>query len=127
MARVPGDSNPSNSVNGSDGAETWGEIEAALAKAKQRLSEVQDRYQQVRRDLRMQRELEAERAQLQRQPDSAALRAELEDIEQQLSQIEVAIESQLFSWDSFREIFWQIVRFVGLGIVVGWFLRGLVG
>jgi len=28
------------------------------------------------------------------------------------------------SWSSFREPFWQIVRFVGIGIIIGVILRG---
>ena len=129
MARSPGDSSDKNLPNGSEAAEAneWAEVEAGFGKVQKRLSDLKDRYSQVRRDIRMQGELRAEQAELEQQPASEAIRAELKDIEQQLAQIEVAIESQLFSWDSFREIFWQIVRFVALGIVIGWVLKSLVG
>ncbi len=134
MARSPGDSSDKNPSNGSSSEESssaeaneWAEVEAGFAKVQKQLSDLKDRYSQVRRDIRMQGELRAEQGELERQPASEAIRAELKDIEQQLAQIEVAIESQLFSWESFREIFWQIVRFVGLGIVMGWVLKSLVG
>ncbi len=134
MARSPGDSSDKNPSNGSGSEESssaeaneWAEVEAGFAKVQKQLSDLKDRYSQVRRDIRMQGELRAEQGELERQPASEAIRAELKDIEQQLAQIEVAIESQLFSWESFREIFWQIVRFVGLGIVMGWVLKSLVG
>ena len=134
MARSPGDSSDKNPSNGSSSEESssaeaneWAEVEAGFAKVQKQLSDLKDRYSQVRRDIRMQGELRAEQVELERQPASEAIRAELKDIEQQLAQIEVAIESQLFSWESFREIFWQIVRFVGLGIVMGWVLKSLVG
>lgn len=134
MARSPGDSSDKNPSNGSGSEESssaeaneWAEVEAGFAKVQKQLSDLKDRYSQVRRDIRMQGELRAEQVELERQPASEAIRAELKDIEQQLAQIEVAIESQLFSWESFREIFWQIVRFVGLGIVMGWVLKSLVG
>ena len=126
MARSPGDSSDKNLPNGSE-ANEWAEVEAGFAKVQKRLSDLKDRYSQVRRDIRMQGELRAEQAELEQQPASEAIRAELKDIEQQLAQIEVAIESELFSWDSFREIFWQIVRFVGLGIVIGWGLKSWAG
>lgn len=126
MARSPGDSSDKNLSNGSE-ANEWVEVEAGFAKVQKRLSDLKDRYSQVRRDIRMQGELRAEQAELEQQPPSEAIRAELKDIEQQLAQIEVAIESELFSWESFREIFWQIVRFVGLGIVIGWVLKSLAG
>jgi chromosome segregation ATPase len=47
----------------------------------------------------------------------------LEQIDDQLEQIEADLESRLLSWSSFREPFWQIVRFVGLGIIIGVILR----
>ncbi|PZU99335.1 MAG: DUF2203 domain-containing protein [Pseudanabaena sp.] len=48
---------------------------------------------------------------------------QLEDIGERLEQIEVELESRLISWSSFREPFWQVVRFVSLGIVIGVILK----
>ena len=72
---------------------------------------------------RRREELEAQRANLQQNPPSPELKKELEALEQELSQVELTLESELFSWDGLREIFWQAVRFGGLGVVLGWFFR----
>ncbi|MFN5964006.1 MAG: DUF2203 domain-containing protein, partial [Pseudanabaena sp.] len=37
------------------------------------------------------------------------------------------LESRLISWSSFQEIFWQVVRFVGIGIIIGVILRSCAG
>jgi len=41
--------------------------------------------------------------------------------------LETNLESQLFSWTSLKRPFWQIIRFGGLGVVIGWLLRSCVG
>ncbi|NJM56851.1 MAG: hypothetical protein HC857_04575 [Synechococcales cyanobacterium RU_4_20] len=140
---MPRSSGESRDAHSATQPEDWAEVEAGLAKVQQQFEVLKDRYSQVRRDLRMQEELREEAAQLGRWAspsaegssganagggtEAAAIQAELKDIQQQLEQIEVAIESQLFSWDSFREVFWQMIRFVGLGIVIGWVLKSLAG
>ncbi len=48
---------------------------------------------------------------------------QLQEISDRLEQIEGEMESRLISWSSFREPFWQIVRFVGIGIIIGVILR----
>ncbi|MEL6604986.1 MAG: hypothetical protein AAFP20_17365 [Cyanobacteria bacterium J06614_10] len=53
--------------------------------------------------------------------------AELAQLQDRLEALKVTLESQLLSWREMQEPFWQIVRFVGLGLVVGWFLRGWIG
>ncbi|MEL6161298.1 MAG: hypothetical protein AAFQ40_09495 [Cyanobacteria bacterium J06623_5] len=52
---------------------------------------------------------------------------ELAQLQDRLEALKVTLESQLLSWREMQEPFWQIVRFVGLGLVVGWFLRGWLG
>lgn len=63
-------------------------------------------------------------------PNSAPLPPRIDEIHRQLleisdrlEQIEAEIESRLLSWSSFSEPFWQVVRFTGLGIVIGIILR----
>ncbi len=110
------------------GAENWAEFDQAFEKVQQQCRDLQDRYGQVRRDLRMQAALRAEQADLSQQgfsPD--ALSQELQKIRQELDEIEVALESRLLSWESFREPFWQMVRFGGLGVLVGWLLKSWAG
>jgi ABC-type phosphate transport system auxiliary subunit len=58
-------------------------------------------------------------------PGLPELQAELAQLQAQLAELEVTLESQLFSWDGFQDVFWMAVRFGGLGILIGWFLRGL--
>lgn len=48
---------------------------------------------------------------------------QLQEIGDRLEQVEANLESRLLSWSSFREPFWQIVRFGGLGIIIGIVLR----
>lgn len=50
---------------------------------------------------------------------------ELQRLKQQLNELESQLESLLFDWRSLQEPFWQAVRFGGLGIVIGWILRGI--
>ncbi len=52
---------------------------------------------------------------------------ELAQIQDRVEALKVTLESQLLSWREVQEPFWQIVRFVGLGLVIGWFLHKYVG
>ena len=54
-------------------------------------------------------------------------RAELKRLKKQIEILEETLESQLLSWNNLKEPFWQVLRFVGLGLVMGWFLRGWLG
>lgn len=60
-------------------------------------------------------------------PLQDSLHKQLQEISDRLEQIEVELESRLISWSSFRETFWQIVRFVGIGIIIGVILRSCAG
>ncbi len=52
---------------------------------------------------------------------------QLLEISDRLEQVEAEIESRLLSWSSFSEPFWQVVRFTGLGIIIGIILRSCAG
>ncbi|MEL6778183.1 MAG: hypothetical protein AAFO06_13085 [Cyanobacteria bacterium J06597_16] len=52
---------------------------------------------------------------------------ELNEMQDRIEALKVTLESQLLSWREVQEPFWQIFRFVGLGLVIGWFLRGWLG
>lgn len=130
---------PSGEPSGEPLNETLGEgldfadptFEAALETAQTALNELRDRYWQVCRDRQrqvlLQREKASLEAQLQRHPDPASLQAQLQILTDTLSELEVNLESRLFSWDGFREVFWQAVRFGGLGVVLGWLLKAWAG
>lgn len=99
------------------------ELERSLQSLKERYTQIQDdqsrqndlqqRLDQVQRDLRRTRSQEIRQE----------LQAELKQIRQQLDALEVALESRLLSWNSLKDVFWQAVRFGGLGVVVGWILK----
>jgi len=56
-------------------------------------------------------------------PHKEELLKQLQELGEQLEQIEANLESRLLSWSSFREPFWQIVRFGGIGVIIGVILR----
>lgn len=98
-------------------------FEQELADVERSLHELKERYRQVQQDEQKQatlveRQAEVKR-QLQRSP-SPELKAELTGLQAQLDALAVNLESRLFTWGSLREPFWQIVRFGGLGVVIGW-------
>lgn len=105
------------------------ELMRSLADVERSLIALKERYAQVRQDQQRQAELQKRLKQVKRERNrnhSSGLKAELKQIQEQLEAIEVNLESQLFTWGSLKEPFWQAVRFGGLGIVVGWILRWLV-
>ena len=54
-------------------------------------------------------------------------KAELTRLKKQITTLEETLENQLLSWNNLKEPFWQVLRFVGIGLVLGWFLRGWFG
>ena len=106
------------------------EFSENLATVERSLQALKERYTQIQDDQHRQSELQQRFDQVQprlrqtRSPEvRQELQAELQQIQQQLASLEVALESRLFSWDGFRDVFWQAVRFGGLGIVIGWILK----
>ncbi|MBW4445157.1 MAG: hypothetical protein KME10_29060 [Plectolyngbya sp. WJT66-NPBG17] len=97
-------------------------FEQALEKVERSLCELKDRYAQVQRDQQQIETLQQQKTDLQSQGKSPTLKAELREIEQQLEELELNLESRLFSWSGLKEVFWQAVRFGGLGIAIGWSL-----
>jgi hypothetical protein len=55
------------------------------------------------------------------------IKAEFLQIQNQLQVLEINLESRLFSWSSLKEPFWQVIRFGGLGVIIGWLLKSCVG
>jgi hypothetical protein len=117
------------------------EIDQAIAEVEELLSQVKQRYEQIRiaqADLtpltQQQRELQKQLKSSQvnslaqaQWRDRQALKEELAAVEQRLTEISVELESRLISWQSFREPFWQILRFGGVGIILGYYLKALAG
>lgn len=117
-----------------DDAEDAIDFDQTLKEVEQSLLLLKARYAQIQLDRQHQHDLQQRKEQIEKQlqhPPSQVnpleLKRELKHIRQQLEALEVALESQLFSWSGLKEIFWQAVRFGGLGIVIGWILKSLVG
>ncbi len=113
-------------------------FEQLLQEVEQSLLTLKARYAQVQTDQQRQQELQQRQRDLKRQingqtrrsdrpPLQAALRADLKKVQQQLEELEVTLESQLFSWGGLKEVFWQAVRFGGIGMILGWILKTLTG
>lgn len=100
-------------------------FEQAIAEVERSLQALKARYTQVQRDQQEQAQLRQRQEQVERelqQTQQPALKAELQQIQDRLDELEVNLESQLFSWGSLKESFWQVIRFGGLGVVMGWLL-----
>jgi small-conductance mechanosensitive channel len=87
----------------------------------------------VQQDQAQQAQLQQRRDRLQQALEQSAgadlrtaLKVELKQVQAQLDELEINLESQLFSWTSLKEPFWQVMRFGGLGVAIGWFLAFLV-
>jgi hypothetical protein len=102
------------------------DIGQALIDAERALEALKERYIQVSADQQRLQDAQQElrRAQQQEnQRSSPALRADIKHLKTQIDELELALESRLFSWRGLKESFWQAVRFGLLGVVVGWLLK----
>jgi septal ring factor EnvC (AmiA/AmiB activator) len=86
------------------------ELEQAIADLKHRYANIQLAQQEK---IVLQRDRHELKQQRNKHPE---IRAELKKIGSRLSELEVMLESQLWKWDPF----WDVVRFMGLGIAIGW-------
>jgi hypothetical protein len=118
---------PSKQPSEPSGAENESlKFEQGLEEVELALVELRERYQQVESDSALQIELQ-ERSEKLRRSQLPEMKVELEHIQQQLEVLEINLESRLFRWRSLRDPFWQIVRFSGLGVIIGWSLKSFVG
>jgi hypothetical protein len=53
-------------------------------------------------------------------PAEIPLETQLQQLEQQLETLELQLRSELFGWGDLKEWFWQVLRYGGLGLVMGW-------
>jgi chromosome segregation ATPase len=99
-----------------------GDWEQALAQLEHDLAALKARYDQVQEAQRQQAELYERQARVRehlRRTKDRESQAELARLQHQLAELEVSLESQLLTWSSFKQPFWQAVRFGGLGFVLG--------
>lgn len=119
-----------NSIQPNSQLGDLGEFSLLLADVERSLVALKQRYTQVQQDLKRQAELQQRLKQVKqelRRNHISGLKVELQQIKEQLETIEVNLESQLFSWGSLREPFWQAIRFGGVGVIVGWILKSYAG
>jgi chromosome segregation ATPase len=106
------------------------EFEQTLTEVERSLHDLKERYAQVQRDQQRKETVEAEIDRMTEQyhrTRSKPMLTELKQLQTQLEELELALESKLFDWQGLREVFWQAVRFVGIGIIIGWLLKSWVG
>lgn len=97
------------------------EFATALEETKKDFKALRQRYGEVR-------DAFTQRAEARSQITQDHLpKAELNRLKKQIETLEETLENQLLSWNNLKEPFWQILRFVGLGLVLGWFFRGWFG
>jgi hypothetical protein len=119
------------------------EFERSLSDLSRSLEALKARYAQVQRDALRQAELGKRTEQVERdwkRTHLPELRVELRNLKAQIRELQVDLESALLSnrelsklfWQGVKqgfvgEIFWSVVRFVGIGIVIGWLLKSCTG
>ncbi|NMF59786.1 hypothetical protein [Pseudanabaena yagii] len=106
------------------------ELEAQQEQMRSQIQEIADaspRNSSNSRNSKIRRKPKSQNGRSPVHPLQESLHQQLEEINNRLEQIEAELESRLISWSSFREIFWQVVRFVGIGIVIGVILRSCAG
>lgn len=98
----------------------WQAFDTDLQQLETNVQALRQRFDEVRR-------LQQQQQQLRQQLQGSDLSAdELQRLKRQLDELEVQLESALFDWRSLLEPFWQAVQFGGLGIIIGWILKGIV-
>ena len=122
------DSNPSSTSNpsttediaqGEDLAPAIAELEQNVAALRQRYTDV-EKAQAEKQELRVR----INRAQNElRQHRTKQVKEELKALQTRMDELELTLESHLFSWSAFKEPFWQAIRFGGIGVVLGWILH----
>ncbi len=111
------------------------EFETALMEVERSLFKLKERYKEVQQAQKQKLDLE-ERLDTVSPQDTL----EVQRIKEELQQLTITLESNLLTeqevktllWEGIRqgllgEVFWQVIRFGGLGIVLGWLLKTWAG
>lgn len=95
------------------------ELEQVLLEVERSLDQLQVRHAQVKRDIIKLAELQQRQQELkQDQSKQEPIKTELRHLQAELERLDLSLESSLLP-----DIFWQVIRFVFLGIVIGWLLN----
>ncbi|MGB8699886.1 MAG: hypothetical protein WCD18_10760 [Thermosynechococcaceae cyanobacterium] len=90
------------------------DVAQSLEEAEAFLKALRERYDQVQQAKTQQPDLEARLAELQ---------AEVEAVKTQLAKTWEDMESQLVTWRDKEELFWQFLRFAGIGFALAMLLN----
>ena len=116
------------------------ELEQEILSVEQSLGELKQRYAQMLADKQRQIELVRRFDELKKQMEqttSQSLRAELKEIKEKLESLENALGlfsesylvlfggSVIFTKSGLKDLFWQVFRFGGLGVIIGWLLKSV--
>jgi curved DNA-binding protein CbpA len=93
------------------------DIGRSLQEAEEILGLVKTRYQQIQLAKTQQPELEARLSEL---------KTELETVKTSLAKTWEDLESQLITWRDKEELFWQFLRFAGIGFALAMFINAFV-
>lgn len=118
------------------------ELEKEILSVEESLGDLKHRYTQMladkQRQIELVRRFDEIKKQMQ-QTTSQSLRAELKEIKEKLESLENALGlfsesylvlfggSVIFTKSGLKDLFWQVVRFGGLGVIIGWLLKSVVG
>jgi hypothetical protein len=99
----------------------------AIANVEASLEKIKQRHQQIIEDQSRKSELknrQQEIKELKKENNHQdSIKSELHYIQEELTEIEIRLETELFQWSSLIEPFWLMVRFGGIGVILGWILK----
>ncbi|NJK60243.1 MAG: hypothetical protein HC918_08415 [Oscillatoriales cyanobacterium SM2_1_8] len=104
-------------------APSWTQLLDRTSELMAQLTAVQERLEHLRTCEETRGHLQDERERLQAYQHRRETQTRLQEIQGQIEALDVEMESRLFAWSSFRQPFWAMVRFGGLGFLLGWWLQ----
>ncbi|MEL6457819.1 MAG: DUF2203 domain-containing protein [Cyanobacteria bacterium J06641_2] len=118
------------------------ELEQEILSVEQSIDGLKQRYAQMLNDKQRQIELVRRFDEIKKemqQTTSQSLKAELRQIKEKLESLDNALGlfsesylvlfggSVIFTKSGLKDLFWQVVRFGGLGVIIGWLLKSIAG
>ncbi len=115
------------------------DFETTLHETERSLIKLKERYRQIRQAQQRQTEIQQslQEMELEESVPSPEWEQQLQTLQEELQELSITLESRLLSPEEnqgllfaqvfFIEAFWQVVRFGGLGVLLGWFLKTWAG
>jgi uncharacterized alpha-E superfamily protein len=114
--------------------DSWQEIELQIQETSELLESVNQKFDEAKATDRDRQNLNLQQQAIEHKLKTKLnlrqrqeLKSQLQTIQTSLEDIDTAIAAQLVTWSSFKEPFWQIVRYSGLGFLLGILVKGCVG